>query len=446
MMNFFHKQNLAKKLTLLTLVMGLFGSWALFTVVNYTILSLNDSLLQKEVRFQKEIITNAYSEPLWNFDKFQIESVSRSFLGNSGFVSIEALHVVDAKGVTLFRENKLSGNKLNYRESTNEQFSEKAEGQIVKNGEVIGKVYATFSSEGVMTILRSKLKMMILSFFLIVSFIGIAVNVFLNKLQFLKNRSASLEKEIADRSRELESQILKNTNSGRLAAAGELACGIAHEINNPLMVINGQILKLKRQIKNTENELLFEMPLAKISFMSERIVKIVNGLKLISRDGQYDPMIEFSVHKMVEEVMLLTEIKLKSLEIQFELNIDLTVELGFGREVQISQVLVNLINNSIDAVSTLEEKWIRVSVFENAHNMVEFEVTDSGQGIPLELRDKIMQPFFTTKEVGNGTGLGLSISMSIIKDHGGTFYYNEQSPNTQFKFTILKQQKIELAS
>ena len=150
-------------------------------------------------------------------------------------------------------------------------------------------------------------------------------------------------------------------------------------------------------------------------------------------------MSKFSVTKLVEEIKILTEMKIKTMEIDFEINIDPNADMAFGREVQISQVLVNLVNNSVDAVSVLENKWIKI-VVSDLPDSIEFKVTDSGSGISKELSDKIMQPFFTTKEVGKGTGLGLSISKNIIEEHGGVFEYNSESPNTEFKFTITKSQ------
>ena len=171
--------------------------------------------------------------------------------------------------------------------------------------------------------------------------------------------------------------------------------------------------------------------------MCSRIVKIINGLKLISRDGQSDPMMNFQINNMVEEIKLLTEMKIKALNISLQFILpDEGVE-AYGREVQISQVLVNLINNAVDAISYNEEKWIKVEVCEHGGS-VEFKITDSGKGITREVQEKIMTPFFTTKGVGKGTGLGLSISKGIINDHGGDLNYNAESPNTQFVFTLSK--------
>ena len=100
------------------------------------------------------------------------------------------------------------------------------------------------------------------------------------------------------------------------------------------------------------------------------------------------------------------------------------------RTVEISQVLLILLNNAFDAVSDLSEKWVRLDVFSNSE-IVEFAVVDSGKGIPAAVREKMTQPFFTTKEVGQGTGLGLSIATGIAGAHGGLLSVDTESPHTR---------------
>ena len=92
---------------------------------------------------------------------------------------------------------------------------------------------------------------------------------------------------------------------------------------------------------------------------------------------------------------------------------------------------MNLINNSIDALENLSKKWIRIE-FKLIQNHILISVIDSGIGLPSEIKDKIMNPFFTTKEVGKGTGLGLFISWSLIESNGGKLYLDPQNKNTCF--------------
>ena len=109
--------------------------------------------------------------------------------------------------------------------------------------------------------------------------------------------------------------------------------------------------------------------------------------------------------------------------------------------VQISQVILNFLNNSMDAISELTDKWIKLVVDED-YKGVTLKCIDSGNGIPDAIREKLFQPFFTTKAVGKGTGLGLSISQGIIKAHGAKLHLDEESKNTCFVISFPKQKAI----
>ena len=117
---------------------------------------------------------------------------------------------------------------------------------------------------------------------------------------------------------------------------------------------------------------------------------------------------------------------------------DLREDISFaGRPVQISQVLLNLLNNAHDAIEALAEKWIKVS-FKNLEDRIRICVIDSGSGIPENVREKMMQPFFTTKAIGKGTGLGLSVSKGIIDEHQGVLTVDHTCPNTCFVIELSK--------
>lgn len=495
MKNPFANLSLAKKLTLLTGGITLFTTAAILFVVYLSFLHLNKNLLNDELEAHKTIIAQAYVEPLWSFDKDQIQKVSETFFSYTGFISIVSLKVVDSKGVVLFDKNHISDQKLTLNQLQQMPFTNVAEGPVIKDGQELGRIYVSFTTKGFVAKLRSELgSIFTVSFLLLVaasvwflfffdkmltapfnklldhikqirnqdyetkeySPLPYEMRLISNALNFnshlirkrneeLKMQTENLEKIVIERTDELKNQIVKNTNASRLVAVGEVASGIAHEINNPLTVINGQISRIKKQIiaKQSEEELLSSVE--KIQKMSDRIVKIIKGLKLISRDGHADPLEEFSISELVEEVKLLTEMKIKSMNIDFQVIINHDISNAIGREVQISQVIVNLINNAVDAITNLDEKWITIEVNDFGEK-IQFSITDSGKGIPLEVREKIMQPFFTTKEVGKGTGLGLSISKGIIIEHGGQFYYNELSINTQFVFTINKAHSLSQAA
>ncbi|HEX4924120.1 MAG TPA: ATP-binding protein, partial [Bdellovibrionales bacterium] len=110
------------------------------------------------------------------------------------------------------------------------------------------------------------------------------------------------------------------------------------------------------------------------------------------------------------------------------------------RPTQISQVLLNLLNNAHDAVAEQTEKWVKLDV-RDLGDSVELSVTDSGAGIPPEIQEKIMQPFFTTKQIGEGTGLGLSISKGLVDSHHGQLRLDAKSKNTRFVVLLPKTQQ-----
>lgn len=256
----------------------------------------------------------------------------------------------------------------------------------------------------------------------------IAYTLYKNQLQKMK------DEEI------LQEHRAQMINSSKLATLGEISSGIAHEINNPLTIIVSKVEILKRKMLTTpfpKDEILSDI--TKIQLMSDRIVKIVRSLKALSRDGKNDPFQEVSLKELLSEVISFCSerIKSKNIDLRIQEFEDIKVQC---RSVEISQILLNLLNNATDAVERLSEKWIQIDIKILANHSVEITMTDSGFGIPSEVASKMMQPFFTTKEVGKGTGLGLSISHGIANDHQGSLIYNKKSTHTQFILTLpLKQ-------
>lgn len=111
---------------------------------------------------------------------------------------------------------------------------------------------------------------------------------------------------------------------------------------------------------------------------------------------------------------------------------------------QSPQVLLNLINNAHDALENADEKWIEIKL-EETENEIRLSVSDSGPGIPHELKEKIFNPFFTTKPVGKGTGMGLSISHGIVRSHHGSLEFNDKEKRTSFVNSLPKEFKTSAA-
>ncbi len=243
----------------------------------------------------------------------------------------------------------------------------------------------------------------------------------------------------------LELERAKSIQNTKLAALGEMAGGIAHEINNPLAIIIGKAEALLQDLKN--NEFTPEQGVKKLNQIiatSERIARIIQGLKVFSRNADKDPFDRVEINSIIEDILSFCSEKFRLREIN--LKIIRLPEIAFleCRRVQIGQVILNLLNNAYDALESLAEKWVNVDL-KLLEGRLQIMVTDSGNGISPFIVDKLMQPFFTTKVVGNGTGLGLSISKGIIEDHNGQLRYDRSCANTRFIIDLpLKQNKLKV--
>jgi PAS domain S-box-containing protein len=233
------------------------------------------------------------------------------------------------------------------------------------------------------------------------------------------------------------------THTAKMSSLGEMASGIAHEINNPLAVIRSRAQTLKELL--VEGALTPETIAAtaeKIDATAVRISKIIAGLRKFARQGSNDPFAITPLYEVVDSAIELCQANLKRDNIELQVaGVDTAFTLEC-RSVEVTQVLVNLISNARDAVLESEEKWIKVEAIE-AGERIQIHVTDSGLGVPSQLREKIMQPFFTTKEVGRGTGLGLSISKGIVDSHLGTLRLDPKSKHTCF---VVDMPKTQVAS
>ena len=228
--------------------------------------------------------------------------------------------------------------------------------------------------------------------------------------------------------KKLDSERAKSTHNAKMASLGELSAGIAHEINNPLAIISGTIPLLER-FKNDPEK--FSSKCEVLMKSTNRIAKIVKGLRKYSRSS------EGSVHKLetlkeiLDEALIITEAKAKRHQTAIELHLRSQSKI-LCDSLEIEQVLINLINNGIDAVKTTSERWIKINTFDEIETSV-IQVIDSGSGITPEIEQKLFQPFFTTKSVGEGTGLGLSITKGILDQHQATLTLNRNFKNTCFE-------------
>lgn len=226
-------------------------------------------------------------------------------------------------------------------------------------------------------------------------------------------------------------------SASQLSSLGEMAGGIAHEINNPLSIIKASTKYLSKVMDRplTETSLVqMKETIQEMDQTVERIAKIVVGLRNISRSSEGEK--DFCCFQdILSDVLSVAKERFKASGIKIKENYsDDALEISFRTQrIQISQVIINLLNNSFDALKEIESdnKWIEIGLNYNA-KYISFYVADSGEGIPDKIRSKMFHPFFTTKDIGKGTGIGLSISKSLIEKNGGTLVYDSNSPHTKF--------------
>ncbi|HEX4924883.1 MAG TPA: ATP-binding protein [Bdellovibrionales bacterium] len=251
--------------------------------------------------------------------------------------------------------------------------------------------------------------------------------------RYLLERSLIISsREMQDRWDALESQKAAAVGASQMAAIGQMAGGIAHEINTPLATI--YLLSEQLQLEAGPGNAALVSLAAKIESTAHRISKIVKGLRALSRGDANEPVRKISPMAVIGDALDICREKLVSSGIQISVDVEPRAH-AMGRPVQISQVLLNLIGNACDAITGTANPWIRIEA-RSAGDKLQVSVTDSGSGIPPGIATRIMEPFFTTKPVGKGTGLGLSVSKSIIESQAGTLELDTGSPNTKFVISL----------
>lgn len=245
----------------------------------------------------------------------------------------------------------------------------------------------------------------------------------------------------------LQEQQLRLVGSAKMSALGEMAAGVAHEINNPLAIISGRSAQVRRALEKQPQDIPRALTLMQnIDDTVQRISKIVQGLRTFARDGRGDPMVLNPISTIITETLDLCRERLTKNNVKVETQIPEPAPQISCRPGEISQILLNLMHNAHDAMEgQKEERKIKIQVSESLHH-VDISVEDSGPGIPDTLREKIMQPFFTTKPVGKGTGLGLSISMGIAQAHNGSLFLDATPKGTRFVLRLPRPVKAAQAA
>lgn len=232
-------------------------------------------------------------------------------------------------------------------------------------------------------------------------------------------------------------KAVKTINASKLEALGVLAANIAHEMNNPLGVIKTSVSAVKCMLKENEPAELLLRQLNVIDSTASRISEMANALNNLSRNTKDEMLSESSVRDIIKDVSSLLHSSLTSKNILFVLeDTDGSMEERlYCFRIQLSQVLINVIRNAVDAVEEQNERIIRLTLRKDKTSFY-FQISDSGPGVPGHVKKHLFEPFFTTKPFGKGTGIGLSISREIMKKHKGEIYLDQKEGPSCFVVKI----------
>ncbi len=253
-----------------------------------------------------------------------------------------------------------------------------------------------------------------------------------------------IEKMLKDKAR-LEAEVFyknKMMNSARMAALGEMAGGVAHEINTPLNILVLLTERIKEASKKHPSGQEISPLVDKCLDTVDRIANIIKSLLAFSLEDKKQENSLFDANNLVQDTVILCSEKMKAHGIDLQVKLHKAPLMLNGHRGQLSQVLMHLLSNAFDALKGQSgTKRITVKVQESLPNSQQNEnqpwvclsVADTGPGLTTEAKEKLFQPFFTTKELNKGTGLGLSLSKGIVELHGGSISLdssqNERSPN-----------------
>jgi C4-dicarboxylate-specific signal transduction histidine kinase len=266
----------------------------------------------------------------------------------------------------------------------------------------------------------------------------------------VKNNLASLnknlEKELKFRKTQLEEQIAQSFSDRKLAALGELAGGIAHEINNPVAILVGRAGQLRKFVNSLPcDQAQAEMILNSIEKTIDRIQDAVIDLETIASNPSTEKIRHLHFGRLLQRIRDLSLYRYapRGIRVDFPEGFEAAIE---GREVELAQAFLYLIDNAVEAAQKSEVPWFRLEVETHDADTLCVRLLDSGEGVPPAVSDKIFQPFFTTKQVGQGRGVGLSLALSIISSHGGRLYFDFKQPHTTICVDLPLSKQSQLAA
>jgi signal transduction histidine kinase len=219
----------------------------------------------------------------------------------------------------------------------------------------------------------------------------------------------------------------------KMAAMGQLAAGVAHEIANPLASMDSLLQLLQRKPEKIQDGAI-----EKLRGQISRINSIVRQMTDFAHPGDEDWQ-RISIEKIVAESLKMIRFDHRVRDMKMDFQRELPVEDGFVR-VQpqaLEQVFVNIILNAFDAMADVENPELTIHVGQDAKHCL-VTISDNGHGIPSDHMDRIFEPFFTTKPVGKGTGLGLAVSYKLVRSQGGSLEAENVDKGARFTVSLPK--------
>lgn len=246
----------------------------------------------------------------------------------------------------------------------------------------------------------------------------------------VQERTNKLEKTLTESQESLERSI----QSAKLATLGEVASGLSHELNSPIMVLKGTAHQIEKGIiaNNLTVDRLNHL-LQRLQGTTKKMTDSVNSLRVFSRNPIHDQYSESNMGRIMQSALTICREKFRfhQIEIRYDEELFKTILLEC-KETQITHAILNLLNNSFDAIINRPIKWIEIKaeIINSPNKPADLKITvsDSGQPITDEIAEKMFTPYFTTRYGQNRAGLGLCITQKIVQDHFGTitFYKNNQ--------------------
>lgn len=265
-----------------------------------------------------------------------------------------------------------------------------------------------------------------------------------HELNFLNKNLTKAIEDKQDTIRTLQSTQSKLIDSEKMASVGRLTAGLAHELNNPLNFIGGNVQPILNDLEEIKgcmskealekNKAVFEeieQLLDNVLTGSRRATEVITNLLNISPRGTDNNISIVPLNDLIRRTSLL--LKNAHPDVSFTFELDEFVYASVN-SIEINQVLLNILKNALDSLPHKRAR-IKMKLYKSGRKAV-IEVCDNGKGIPEQFRTQIFEPFFTTKEEGKGTGLGLYISYGIIKKHEGEIIYIPLDKGSCFKITL----------